>query len=189
MTDQETFFQQYENWVLKDIRLIMKLENGSSVRLEPDRTAFNERRPLVAAVILICCAIDCLARFRFGQTTGNVGRAFKNFVHSYFDSTTTRSGKSYDDERIYNGMRNALVHGYSLQNDLGLVHQSDQKHLETIDNRVIVDVFSLYYDLEAAYNKYKDELMSGSYLIEFTRRWQVYPLIQYMPDKDIKGTV
>jgi hypothetical protein len=187
MTDLETFFQQFENWVLRDIRIILKLEKNGT-RIEPDRTPFDERRPLVAAVILMCCAIDCLARFRFGQTNGNVGTSFKNFISSYLNSDTTSSHKSYSDEKIYDGLRNYLVHGYSLDKNLGLVHQSDKQHLELVNDRIILDVFSLYYDLEKAYEKYKGELLTNQYLDEFNLRWRTYPLIQYIEDENVKGS-
>ena len=186
MTDLETFFQQFENWVLRDIRIILKLEKHG-VRLNPDRTPFDERRPLVAAVILMCCAIDCLARFRSGQTNGNVGTSFENFVENYLGSKTTFTHKSYDSAKVYNGLRNYLVHGYSLDKNLGLVHQSNENHLELINDRVIIDVFSLYFDLEKAYEKYKAELMNGLYLNEFSLRWGVYPLIEFVEDENVKG--
>jgi hypothetical protein len=188
MDDLELFFQQFENWVLMDIRIIMKLDDGLGNRFPADRTSFKQRRPLVAAVILMCCAIDCLARFRYGKVNGDVSESFRNFVRSYLDSATTFTGKSYDDAIIYNGLRNAIVHGYSLQADLGLVHQSDHDHLRIVDNHTIIDVFSLYFDLETAYNKYKNELKNGSYLVEFDKRWKIYPLIQFRPGENIKGT-
>jgi hypothetical protein len=157
------------------------------MRLDPDRTSFNERRPLVAAVILMCCAIDCLARFRYGQINGNVGTSFKNFITNYFDLETTCSRKSYDDVKIYDGLRNYLVHGYSLDKNLGLVHQSDEKHLEVVNERIILDVFSLYFDLEKAYEKYKAELLDGQYVNEFNHRWSVYPLIQFVEGQKINN--
>ncbi|MDO8513383.1 MAG: hypothetical protein Q7S37_02680 [bacterium] len=187
MSDLETFFQQFENWVLKDMRLILKIEDENGNLIEPDRTAFTSRRPLVAAVILMCCAIDCLARFRYGEIDRNVGSSFKNFVFGYFSENVSFSGKSYDKQKIYKGLRNALVHGYSLGRDLGLVHQSSENHLDQVNNRVIIDVFSLYYDLETAYNKYKQELIDGSYQEQFKRRWREYPLIQFITEENVKG--
>jgi len=187
MNNLELFLQQFENWVLKDIRIILKLENENGKRIEPDRTVFNVRRPLPAAVILMCCAIDCLARFRYGELDRNIGKSFKDFIKDYFHDGITHSGRSYDNQKIYSGLRNAMVHGYSLGKDLGLVHQSSQDHLNIVNGRVIIDVFSLYFDLEVAYNKYKEELLTNNHLVEFERRWEKYPLIQYIEEENIKG--
>lgn len=182
------FDDHFRNWVLKDIRIILNLEDKYGNILEPDRSAYTHRRPLVAAVILICCAIDCLARYRYGCVDGrHVGNSFKNFIKDYFNSATTFSGKNYDCEDIYNGLRNTIVHGYSLGCDLGLVHQSNKEHLSIVGTRVIIDVFSLYFDLEKAYEKYTHELSDGQHLEEFCRRWLAQPLMQYIPDENIKG--
>ena len=187
MSDLDTFFKQFENWVLKDIKIILKLEDENGNNIEPDREIRNYHRPFVAAVILICCAIDCLSAFRYGRKDKNVGTTFKNFIKEYFQPGITKSGKSYDDKKIYKGLRSALAHGYSLERDLALNHTDKNKHLQIYNNRVEIDVFSLYFDLEAAYLEYKRNLLAGRYTDEFNQRWLNYPLIQYIPNEKIKG--
>jgi len=185
--DLKKFFEQFESWLLWDIKFMLKLEDEGGSVIQPDRsTNTSRRRPFVASVILVCCAIDTLAAFRYGRERDGVGEIFKNFVGEYFKASITKSGKSYSDKDIYNGLRNALLHGYSLGQDLALGHEDEQKHLNKLGNRIVVDVFMLYFDLEAVYEKYKRELQSGQYLYEFKRRWNFAPLIQYNSEENLK---
>ncbi len=183
MNNLQTFFQQFENWVLVDIRLNLGLQDINGNLIEADRTERNIHRPFVAAVILMCCAIDCLAAYRFGRGHNDVGRTFRDFIIKYFTSDNTKSGKSYNSQQIYQGLRNALVHGYTLSKDLALTHRSDKKQLEIENGRVI---YSFYYDLESAYFAYKKDLNAGRYITEFNQRWSNYPLIQYIKEEKIK---
>ena len=180
------FFQQFESWLLWDIKFMLKLEDENGKTFEPDRKNYNFRRPFVATVILMCCAIDVLAAFRYGRKNEGVGDTFKGFIKEYFRADTTKSKKYYDSKNVYNGLRNALIHGYSLGQDLALGHTDEKKHLNKYEDRIMVDVFMLYYDLEAVYKKYKKELKKGQYLEEFNKRWDYAPLIQYIPEENLK---
>ncbi len=186
MNDLQTFFQQFEDWVLADIRFNLGLQDINGSLLEPDRRERNIHRPFVAAVILMCCAIDCLAAYRFGRGHNSVGKTFKDFIIEYFTSNNTKSGKSYNSHQIYQGLRNALVHGYTLSKDLALTHMSCKNHLEVKNGRVIIDVYSLYYDLEKVYFAYRGDLNAGKYVKEFNQRWSNYPLIQYIKEEKMK---
>lgn len=186
MNNLQTFFQQFENWVLADIRLNLGLQDINGNLLQPDRKERNIHRPFVAAVILMCCAIDCLASYRFGRGVNGVGRTFNDFIIEYFTSNITKSGKSYNSVQIYQGLRNALIHGYTLNKDLALTHMSDKNHLEIENGRMVIDVYTLYYDLKSAYSIYKKDLEAGKHIEEFNRRWSNYPLIQYFKEEKIK---
>lgn len=181
------FFSQFENWCLKDIKYLLKLEDEQGNTFEPDRKTYPDmHRPFVAATILICCAIDALSAFRYGKQTGSVGKTFENFVKEYFKKDITKSRKDYNANYVYSGLRNALVHGYSLGKFLALGHEDEEKHLSKEDDRIVIDVFMLYYDLEAVYKKYKKELQEGKFIEEFNRRWEYAPLVQYFPKERIK---
>jgi len=180
------FFKQFEDWLLWDIKFMLKLEDENGNIFEPDRKTYKLRRPFVATVILMCCAIDTLAAFRYGRKNSDVGKTFEKFIQEYFRSDITKSGKSYNVKHVYNSLRNALLHGYSLGKDLALGHTDEGQHLERLNDRVIVDVFMLYFDLEAVYRKYKQELESGQHLDEFKVRWNFAPLIRYIPEENLK---
>lgn len=184
MDNLETFFKQFENWVLWDISKMLEIDGDKL----PDRETKDFRRPFVASVILVCCAIDVLAAFRYGKEDNTVGKYFKDFVKEYFTKENTFSGKAYDVNRVYNSLRNALVHGYSLGLDLALGHTDESVHLVkySASGRIIIDVFLLYYDLEAVYRVYKGELLKGKYLDEFNKRWNIAPLIQFIPAENLK---
>lgn len=181
-----TFVNQFEGWVLKDIRILLKLEDGNGVLLSPDRNTKNYHRPFVAAVILTCCAIDMLAAFRYGRYNYEVGDTFKCFIRNYFTKENTKSKKTYNVEHVYNGLRNDLLHGYSLGKDLALGHEDDKQHLKKSGKRTVIDVFEFYYDLEAVYKVYKTEIESGKYIEEFDRRWQYAPVIKFVAEENIK---
>jgi len=186
MENLTDFFSQFEEWILKDIRQILKLEDEQGNLLEPDRSTQDYHRPFVAAVILTCCAIDVLAAFRYGKEKNDVGETFKCFLRNYFIETITKSKKSYNVDDVYNGLRNALLHGYSLNNDLALSHDDEGKHLNRTGNYITVDVFMFYYDLEQVYKKYKEELRGGKHISEFNRRYVFAPLIRYIPEENLK---
>lgn len=187
MGNLETFFKQFEEWILWDIRYLLKLEDENGIRLDPDRTTNKyKRRPFVASAILICCAIDVLAAFRYGKRRNDAGKTFKSFLKNYFVETETKSMKSYNAEYIYDGLRNALLHGYSLGKYLALSHDEESKHLNKIGSRTLIDVFMFYYDLELVYQKYKQELKNGKHGVEFNNRWNFAKLIQYIPEENLK---
>ncbi len=180
------FFKQFENWLLWDIGFMLKLKDENGNTFEPDRKTYNLRRPFVATVILMCCAIDTLAAFRYGRKNNDVGKTFKKFIQEYFRSDITKSGKSYNVEHVYNSLRNALMHGYSLGKDLALGHMDEKQHPEQLNGRTIIDVFMFYFDLEKVYKKYKQELEGGRHLDKFKTRREFAPLIQYIPDENLK---
>ena len=181
------FVEQFEGWVLKDIRILLRLEDESGNILSPDRNTYTDRhRPFVAAVILTCCAIDMLSAFRYGRYNSDVGDTFKCFIRNYFTKENTKSKKTYNVEHVYNGLRNDLLHGYSLGKDLALGHENAKQHLEKSAKRTIIDVFEFYYDLESVYKVYKSEIESGKYKEEFDRRWQYAPVIKYVATENIK---
>lgn len=182
----EKFFEQFEGWLMEDIGSMLKIRDYKGKTFKPDRKTHNFRRPFVAAVILMCCAIDTLAAFRYGRKNNDVGISFKKFIKEYFKSDITESGKSYNTKYVYEGLRNALLHGYSLGKDLALGHTDERKHLEQSNKRTIIDVFTLYFDLETVYKKYKQELEMGQHLDEFRTRWNFAPLIQYIPEENLK---
>lgn len=185
--NMDIFFKQFEEWILKDIRYLLKLEDRNGRRLEPDRNTYPDtHRPFVAATILICCAIDVLAAFRYGRKKHDVGKTFENFVKEYFKKDIAKSKKDYNAEYVYSGLRNALLHGYSLGKFLALGHEDEEKHLRKEGDRIIIDVFMFYFDLEAVYEKYKKELLEGNFLEEFNLRWDYAPLVQYVPERRIK---
>jgi len=186
----DKFYSQFENWILKDIKQLLHLEDIYGNQLSPDRNTYADmHRPFVAATILICCAIDVLAAFRYGRDDTNIGYAFKSFIKDYFTKEVTFSRKCYDQVVVYNGLRNALLHGYSLNRNIALFHSDANVHLTKPFGKLLVDVFSLYYDLERAYFKYKSELQNGLHHNEFKKRWLYAPLVVYIPDENLKGSI
>jgi len=172
--DIKQFADHFDGWLLKDIRIVLGLEDYYENKSKPDRRSLNCHKPFVAAVILTCCGIDTLAKFRYGQLNGNVGVYFKKLIKDYFP-------KKYNSDDIYCGLRNYLVHGYSLNPCLGLKHQDRKLHLKNICNRTIIDVYCFYEDLEKAFKKYNKQLLKGLYRREFILRWKLYPLISHRP--------
>ena len=173
MTEVEIFFDQFENWALLDIELLLRLKDDSGKKLKPDRRIQAYHRPFVASVILMCCAIDCLSAFRYGRRDGDgVGQQYKKFIREYFPN-------KYDNVLVYKGLRNALIHGYSMDG-VGLSHTNKRRHLAMENERVVFDVFTLFDDLCIAYGKYKTELGTGKYLSEFRRRSKKHPIARWV---------
>lgn len=185
----DKFFRQFENWFLRDIRRLLKLENEEGKLLKADRKTYELDRPFVAAAILTCCGIDVLSAFRYGRKNENIGKVFTAFVKEYFIPQNTKSKKPYNTKDVYEGLRNSLLHGYSLGKHLVLSHENGKIHLNKIDNRTAIDVFIFYYDLEAVYKKYKEELLGGKHINEFNKRWKYAPLIEYLPKEKIKRPI
>lgn len=181
MSELQNFFDTFENWVLSDIQLLLKLRDGQGNKLEPDRNTYTDiHRPFISAVVLTCCAIDCLAGFRYGRgdERGKIGEYYKSFVKNYFP-------KMYDNKLVYMGIRSALVHSYSTKG-AGFSHTDENRHLVIENSRVVIDVFSFYFDLKTAYEKYKGELLEGKNITEFNEQANAYPIIRWVEEENIK---
>jgi hypothetical protein len=187
-----SFANSLHSYVLLAIRILLDIENKEV----PDRSNQSRAVPYVSAVILISCVIDYLSKFRYGQVNGKGvdgnalkdGVCYKNFVKEYFIKENTRSEKTYNPGLIYEDVRCALAHGYSLGKEVILSHTNkyEKYHMEKhyIDegginqDRIVIDVFHFYYDLQYVCVKYLDEIMvDKKHLKEFMHRWNAHPFV------------
>jgi len=183
------FEDRFNNYILKDIRIMLDIDKGK----KPKR---NRRKYMsyVSSVILMSCAIDYLSKYRFGQVNKENyegskltdSKCYEDFVSKYFTKKTTYSEKDYDKKIIYKDIRCALTHGHSLGKEVVLTHEDVYKnnHMEKIfipilkEKRYVIDVYSLYYDLERVVRLYISELKKGKYLREFFFRWNKHPFVR-----------
>src|SRR5687768_584469 len=88
----DRFDFRFKAYIYRSIRLCLKDSQG------------------IPATILICCAIDLLAKYSSGDTT-NFGnkRKYTQFLEDYFPS-------SYDPVDFYSFVRCGLLHGFNMEN-------------------------------------------------------------------------
>jgi hypothetical protein len=67
------------------------------------------RNRLFASLIVMFTGFDLLAKFQFGDKTGEVGKRFKDFLMSPDGGGTTEL-----EARIFYGVRNSLTHSFSV---------------------------------------------------------------------------
>jgi hypothetical protein len=130
----------------------------------------------VGATILLCCAVDVMARYYSGQPKGRLDRqSYISFMERYFSTY-------YDAVHFYRFVRCGLVHGYDMEREylilgspapwarkLNMVH--DPKHKTTI-----VNPFAVYSDVRRAFRAFVSEI--GEHVEvkrRFLRVWKASP--------------
>lgn len=135
-------------------------------------------RDVVSATILICCAIDLLAKYYSGRIDARKNRErYMQFLAKYFPEYTPP-----DD--FYNFVRSGLVHTYNMEGRYLLINSSakwaqdlnmqyDIKH-----KTVIINPYRLKNDLGNALKKYITDLESDKDLRKRIRTvYKKYPLV------------
>jgi hypothetical protein len=194
----KAFANSVHSYILLGIEMLLNIENGKMA----ERKIQNKAVPYVSAVILISCVIDYLSKYRYGQvdkmdmhgqTLGD-SKCYRKFVGEYFIKDITKSEKTYTPELVYKDIRCALTHGYSLGKNVVLSHTDkyekyhlEQHYIDEIEqDRIVIDVFHLYYDLQYVCIKYIEEIMTESkHLKEFMFRWKTHPFIVGYSEKSI----
>ena len=130
----------------------------------------------VGATILLCCAIDFMARYYSGQPKGRLNKqSYISFMERYFSTY-------YGAVHFYQFVRCGLVHGYDMEREylilgspapcarkLNMVY--DAKHRTTI-----VNPFALYSDVREAFRAFvKDIEEHGELKQRFLRVWKASP--------------
>lgn len=135
MTDDQIIEQivhSFLNYNLRDIKEINK----------------NQLDFTIAEFILCSCLIDQISGFRYN--TDSVGKRYKQFVKEYLPD--------YDPEKLYDDLRNKLVHNCSVGSSYGLTRKAPHLHLKKSKGVTYLNLENFISDLEKALNKYIDEL-------------------------------
>ena len=148
-----------------------------------DDIKFNQGRP-IAAGILIACLLDQMAGFIFKDKKAT-HRAQK-FVNRYLPG--------YKDVKLYDIMRNALVHHYSLNGKHSLT--SDGKSLDqnvAVSSDGVIFIPSLIPDLEEAINKTVIDLRENPDIRAHALKWHethsvlaLHQIVVYSYDQIVK---
>lgn len=130
----------------------------------------------VGATVLLCCAIDFMARYYSGQPKGRLNKqSYISFMEQYFST-------SYDAAHFYRFLRCGLVHGYDMEREylilgspapwarrLHMVY--DPKHRATI-----VNPFALYSDVRKTFRAFANDIEEhGELKQRFLRVWKASP--------------
>ena len=114
----------------------------------------------VAATILLCCAIDLLAKYNSGDAShfGNK-RKYTQFLRDYFPPI-------YEPDGFYSFVRSGLLHGFNMENEYTILCKNEdwakQAHLKVDPKRkmTIINPFVLFSDLNAAHKAYIADVRS-----------------------------
>jgi len=135
----------------------------------------------LAATILLCCAIDLLAKFNSGHPKNSGNRArYIAFLNEYFSA-------KYDPDDFYKFVRCGIVHSYSMLDRYTILCRDEtwarQVHLR-VDRRTsktVVNPFQLLADLKVATKNYiKDVNASHEKTAAFIRVHKMIPLGQQL---------
>jgi hypothetical protein len=133
----------------------------------------------LAATILLCCAIDLLAKFNSGDPNSSGNRKkYIAFLRQYFSP-------SYDPDSFYAFVRCGLVHSYSMENQYTILCRDEdwarQLNLrkDSKSGRTVINPFQVLVDLQGAVRSYvADVRSSGAKSIAFLAVHKVLPLRQ-----------
>jgi hypothetical protein len=124
------------------------------------RLCLNDGQGL-AATILLCCAIDLLAKFNSGDPEGSRNRTkYIAFLKQYFRP-------AYDPDTFYSFVRCGLVHSYSMEGQYTILCRDEpwarQLNLrkDTKTRRIIINPFQILADLQRAVCNYVEDVKSS----------------------------
>lgn len=130
----------------------------------------------VGATILMCCAIDIMARYYSGQPKGRLNRqSYISFMEQYLS-------KHYDPLQFYQFVRCGLVHGYDMERKYLILGSAalwarklhmayDPKHKATI-----VNPYALYSDVRKVFRALVTDLEQSRELrLRFLKVWKASP--------------
>jgi hypothetical protein len=146
----------------------------------PIRLCLNDGQGL-AATILLCCAIDLLAKFSSGdpKNSGNHTK-YTAFLNEYFPAV-------YDPDKFYEFVRCGLLHSYSMENQYTILCRDEpwarRIHLRVDMNtgKTVANPFQVLTDLQGAVKKYiKDVKTNHDKAEAFDRVHKAIPLKQQL---------
>jgi hypothetical protein len=139
----DRFAFRFKNYTYRPIRLC--LEDGQGL----------------AATILLCCAIDLLAKFNSGNPKSSGNRLkYIAFLRQYFSS-------AYGPDTFYEFVRCGLVHTYSMEDQYTILCRDEpwarQIHLrkDTRTGKTVINPFQILVDLQAAVRNYVEDVKTN----------------------------
>lgn len=127
------------------------IDSLKNIALSDIRKVSSEDNVL-ASFILCSCFIDQVSGFRYNQDA--VKSRYQKFVGEYLPN--------YNPKKLYEDLRNKLVHNYSLGDTYSLTRLSPQLHLKIVGVRIIINLENFISELEDAFTRYEDDLKSNS---------------------------
>jgi hypothetical protein len=157
----DRFAFRFKNYTYRPIRLCLKENQG------------------LAATILLCCAIDLLAKFNSGNPQHRDNKTkYVSFLKEYFNS-------SYAPSQFYKFVRCGLVHSYSMENQYTILCRDEswarKLHLIFDKNtkKTIINPYQLLSDLQNAVKLYEEDIKTKHNKTEdFLRVHKIIPLKQ-----------
>lgn len=136
----ERFTYRFKAYIYPSIRLCLRNHEG------------------VAATILICSAIDLVAKYRSGDPTrGFNKKKYIGFLSEYFPET-------YDAPSFYEFVRSGLVHNFNMEKKYLILSNEASWAIEIHmvkdpkSQKVITNPHVLFRDLKSAFNKFTAQI-------------------------------
>ena len=158
-------------------RAISKLQKEFPNRILTGINACLKSRDSVAATILICCAIDLLAKYYAGEMTERKNKnRYIEFLTRYFPDYPSL-------DNFYKFVRCGLVHSYNLDKKYILLNSNSEwaqnlnMMLSPKHKMLIINPYKLKGDLQKAWKQYIDDLKNDKELVRKIRKvYKLYPL-------------
>ncbi|MHC4434952.1 MAG: hypothetical protein ACYTBS_24190 [Planctomycetota bacterium] len=132
----DRFEYRFQSYIYRSIRLCLEDHQG------------------VAATILLCCAVDLLAKFHSGDPDHRLNKKkYVAFLKKYFP-------EQYDPEGFYSFVRCGLLHSYSMERKYSILCSDKEwardAHLDrdTKRNTIVINPFELFIDVHKAFRDY-----------------------------------
>ena len=159
----DRFAFRFKNYTYRPIRLCLDDSQG------------------LASTILLCCAIDLLAKFSSGDPKNSGNRTkYTAFLNEYFPA-------AYDPDNFYEFVRCGLVHSYSMEDQYTILCRDEpwarRIHLrvDMKTGKTVVNPFQLLTDLQGAVKNYIKDVKTGHDKAEaFHRVHKAIPLKQQL---------
>jgi hypothetical protein len=126
-----------------------------------DIKIFVEKNWPIGGFILASCFIDQLSNYVYGQKSN---QNFRMFVENYLP-------KKYHDLKLYEDLRNKLVHNYSLGEKYLLISGRSDLHLQPQGCQFYLNLNDFVKDLEDAFDEFRKQVFSNPVVKENAFKW------------------
>lgn len=158
---------------------ISKIQKDFPAKIFTGINACLRMKDAISATILICCAVDLLAKYYSGDISLRSNKKnYISFLRKFFPGYNP-------PEEFYQFVRCGLVHAYNMEQRYILISSNaewaqnlnmkwDEKH-----KAVIINPYRLRKDLKRALESFIKELQSNKELRKKTRQvYKKYPLVR-----------
>jgi len=138
-----------------------------------DLKFIRDQDVLLVTFLAASCFIDVLGGIMAGKRA--TGKTYRRFIKKYLTQ--------YDTHNLYEDLRCALAHNYSVGRNYSLIRQNSAVHLKTTtESKIVINVEDFVNEVEAGFHQFVSDLRSdretGENATAWSRKYRIIELMQ-----------